>query len=105
MLSVIALFPAVKGLRRDVKIVAGESSIMIMEVVVIKLFQPLPVLYVPVLVLRDLHNATIIAFFHNSCVTHLAERVLLSSENVTLIVKRFCHPLLSIYILKDLRQG
>ena len=37
--------------------------------------------------------------------THVNDKgLLLSSENVTLIVKRFCHPL-SKYILKDLRHG
>ncbi|MCD6391421.1 MAG: hypothetical protein J7L92_05460 [Dehalococcoidia bacterium] len=33
-----------------------------------------------------------------------AGSVLLSSENVTLIVQRICHPL-SIWNLRDLRQG
>jgi hypothetical protein len=42
MPGIIALFPAVEGLRRDAKIATGEAGILIMELVVIEPFKSLP---------------------------------------------------------------
>jgi len=39
MLGVVALFPAVEGLRRDIEVAAGKSGIVVVETVVIKPFQ------------------------------------------------------------------
>jgi hypothetical protein len=42
ILGVIAPFPAIEGLRADVKVSAGKASIVTMRVVVIKPFKSLP---------------------------------------------------------------
>ncbi len=42
VVRIISSFPAIEGLRGDAEIVAGETGIAIMEIVVIKLFEPLP---------------------------------------------------------------
>ena len=42
MLGVVALFPAVEGLRRDAKVATGEAGIVIMGFVVVKPFKSLP---------------------------------------------------------------
>jgi len=39
MLGVVALFPAVEGLMRDVEVAAGKSGIVAVEIVVIKPFE------------------------------------------------------------------
>jgi len=39
MLGVVALFPAVEGLRRDIEVTAGKSGIVAVEIVVIKPFE------------------------------------------------------------------
>ncbi len=42
MFGVIASLPAVKGLRADIKMAAGETSIVAMGIIVIKPFKSLP---------------------------------------------------------------
>jgi hypothetical protein len=39
MLGVVALFPAVQGLRRDIEVTAGKSGIVAVGIVVIKPFE------------------------------------------------------------------
>ena len=39
MLGVVALVPAVEGLRRDIEVTAGKSGIVAVEIVVIKPFE------------------------------------------------------------------
>ena len=39
MLGVVALFPAVEGLRRDVEVAAGKPGIVVAGIVVIKPFE------------------------------------------------------------------
>jgi len=40
--GIIASLPAIKGLRTDIKVTTGETSIVIMGIVVIKPFESLP---------------------------------------------------------------
>jgi len=42
VLGVVASLPAVKGLRADIKMAAGETAVVTMGIVIIKLFEPLP---------------------------------------------------------------
>jgi hypothetical protein len=83
MPGIIPPFPAVESLRRDAKVATGEARILIMGPVVIEPFESLPGSLrqhpdtCQALISRNfavnIHNAAIIASFHDTCVTHLSE--------------------------------
>ncbi len=85
-MGAIAVLPAVEGLGADAEISAGEARIVIMRVIVVKPFEPLPSWFRQLhpktrqascladYAAMNTHSAAIIQPFHASCVTHLSER-------------------------------
>jgi len=86
VVRIISSFPAVERLGRDAEVAAGKASIVIMGIIVIKPFEPLPgwlrqhrdarqaprTRYYTAI---DTHSAAIITSSHDtSSVTHLSER-------------------------------